>query len=299
MDTTIEIRALRSLGEMAAAVELQKTYWGNDQESVIPAHMLFSLANHGGHVLAAMDGDQMAGVLVGFLGTNMEDPDRPAMANLQIVSKRMVVLSEYRNHGLAYQLKVAQRDMALRQGVRLVTWTFDPLLAPNAHLNIRKLGAICAEFRENYYGTENVGGLAAMGYSDRLFVEWWVTQQRVKQRVEGNRGDLLLEHYLQANTPILNSATSTDDGALVPCDTVLNPSGSMILVEIPVDFTTMMAGNEQLAQRWRDHVRGLFKLVMASGYIVTDFVREKVDGRDRAYYLLSHSSPQFYDSNLN
>src|SRR5690606_1782525 len=116
MATTIEIRALHSLSDMAAAVDLQKSYWGDDLESVIPAHMLFSLANHGGHVLAALDGNQMAGVLVGFLGTNMEEPDRPAMANLQIVSKRMVVLSEYRNRGLAYRLKLAQRDLAIRQG---------------------------------------------------------------------------------------------------------------------------------------------------------------------------------------
>jgi predicted GNAT superfamily acetyltransferase len=117
--------------------------------------------------------------------------------------------------------------------------------------------------------------------------------------VEGSRGDLLLEHYLQANTQIINPASSTNDGALLPCDTVLNPSGSMILVEIPADFTRMMAGNEPLAQRWREHVRGLFKLVMSSGYIVTDFIRERHDGRDRAYYLLSHSSPQFLDTNLN
>ena len=41
---------------MHAVVELQKTFWGNDVESVIPAHMLFSLANYGGHVLVAYDG---------------------------------------------------------------------------------------------------------------------------------------------------------------------------------------------------------------------------------------------------
>jgi predicted GNAT superfamily acetyltransferase len=286
------------MADMKPAVELQKTYWGDDLESVIPAHMLFSLANYGGHVLAAMDGERMAGVLVGFLGTNIAESDRPAMANLQIVSKRMVVLPEYRNQGRAYRLKLAQRDMAIKQGVRLVTWTFDPLLAPNAHLNIRKLGAVCAEFRENYYGTDNTGGLAAMGYSDRLFVEWWVTHQRVRERLDGSRRDLTLSQYMQANTPLLNPSEMTDDGMVLPPQQVLVPDGSMILVEIPANFTAIAQTNLALAQTWRDHIRGVLKVVMGMGYVVTDFIRETYAGRERAFYLLSHMRGQF-DSNLN
>ena len=185
MDSKIEIHALRALAEMYPAVELQKVYWGDELESVIPAHMLFSLANHGGHVLAASDGDRLIGLLVGFLGTSKEDINRPALADLQIVSKRMVVLPEYRNQGVAYQLKLAQREVALRQGVRLVTWTFDPLLSTNAHLNIRKLGAVVDEYLQDYYGTAGEGGLVTLGSSDRLFAEWWVTHRRVKERIEG------------------------------------------------------------------------------------------------------------------
>lgn len=299
MENPIEIRALYSLSEMREAVELQKSYWGDDAESVIPAHMLFSLANHGGHVLVGMDGDNMAGVLVGFLGTNIEAADRPAMANLHIISKRMVVLPAYRNRGLAYRLKLAQRDMAIKQGVRLVTWTFDPLLAPNAHLNIRKLGAICPEFRENYYGTDSTGGLAALGYSDRLVVEWWVTHRRVKARLDSSRGDLTLQQYLQANTPILNPTQLTSDGVLRPAENASLPSGSMALLEIPLDYSRMVGGNEALALAWREHARTMFKAVMSMGYIVTDFVRDQLEGRERAFYLFSHGSPQFFDTSLN
>ncbi|NDJ62537.1 MAG: GNAT family N-acetyltransferase, partial [Chloroflexi bacterium] len=53
----IEIRPLYQLADMRAVVDLQQSYWGDHPESVIPAHMLFSLANHGGHVLGAFDGD--------------------------------------------------------------------------------------------------------------------------------------------------------------------------------------------------------------------------------------------------
>lgn len=295
----VEIRSLRALNDMHAMVELQKTYWGDDLESVIPAHMLFSLANHGGHVLAAFDGGTPVGVLVGFLGTNMEDSKRPAMANLQVVSKRMVVLPGYRGHNIGYRLKLAQRDQALTQGVRLIVWTFDPLLALNAHLNIRKLGALCPQYLEDYYGTEQSGGLASLGSSDRLQVEWWVTGNRVEERLFGNRGDLTLSQYREAETMILNPTTRTADGLLLPAEQTNMSSTSLALLEIPLDYPNMITRNPKLAQTWRLHSRVLFKRVFSHGFVVTDFIREHYEGRDRAFYLLSYNGPQFESFRMN
>ena len=252
---TIDIRPLHSLDELRPVVELQRVYWGDDLESVIPAHMLFSIANHGGHVLTAFDGDRPIGVLVGFLGTNMEEPRRPAMANLQIVSKRMVVLPEYRGQGIGYRLKLAQRELAVAVGIRLIVWTFEPLLAANAHLNIRKFGAICNAYAEDYYGTSSEGGLAKFGISDRLMVEWWVTNRRVEERILGSRTDLTLTHYLEADTPILNPSLLASDGALLPSESLTMPAGSLALLEIPTRYTTIEADNAQLARAWRIHVR--------------------------------------------
>ena len=59
MTEITSVRLLHNLDDMHEAVELQKTYWGTDLESVVPAHMLFSLATSGGHVLAAFDGDKI------------------------------------------------------------------------------------------------------------------------------------------------------------------------------------------------------------------------------------------------
>jgi predicted GNAT superfamily acetyltransferase len=295
----IDIRPLRSLDELRPVVELQRVYWGDDLESVIPAHMLFSIANHGGHVLAAFDGDRPIGVLVGFLGTNMEDSRRPAMANLQFVSKRMVVLPEYRGQGIGYRLKLAQRDLAIAAGVRLVVWTFEPLLAANAHLNIRKLGAICNAYTEDYYGTSNEGGLVKLGMSDRLMVEWWVTNRRVDERISGSRSDLTLNHYLEAETLILNPSTLSADGVLLPAENVNMPAGSLGLVEIPTRYTAIEAGNEMLARAWRLHIRQLFKQAFTRGYIVTDFLTETYEGRERSFYLISYSGPQVEAFSMN
>lgn len=292
MSTSIIIRPLLSLAEMYPAVELQKTYWGDDAESVIPAHMLFSLANHGGHVLTAMVGDKLAGVLVGFIGTD-NDYDRPAMANLQMVSKRMVVLPEYRNQKLAERLKWAQRDRTIELGIRLVTWTFDPLLAPNAHLNIRKLGAICEKFRENYYGTEGGGGLTVLGSSDRLLVDWWVTHNRVKERVEGGRSGLALQHYLDADVPVVNPTTASLDQMPRPAEHSQDVIGAMALLEIPPDYPAIVRSDEGLGMAWRMHIREQLNLLTRAGYMATDFVRAQYEGRDRVFYLFSRRDPQF------
>lgn len=292
----ITIRPIKALSDMVTAVELQKTYWGNDLESVIPAHMLFSLANHGGHVLAAFDGDKMVGVLVGFLGTGIEEIDRPAMANLQIFSKRMLVLPEYRSQGLGYRLKLAQRDRALAQGVRLVTWTYDPLLTPNAHLNVRKLGVTAQLYLENYYGTEGDSGLVSLGTSDRLVAEWWVTNRRVEERVNGTRPPLNLPQYLSAGTTLINPPTFTADGLMLPSEQIYAAATSLALLEIPTNFPAMTDDNPELALRWRLHTRNMFIRMFTSGYVVTDFLRDAYEGRQRAFYLLSYDGPQRGDS---
>lgn len=281
----IVIKALRHFEDMQPAVELQKIYWGDDAEALVPAHMLYSLAAHGGHVLAAFDGSHIVGVLIGFLGTSEENETRPAMANLQLVSKRMVVLPEYRSHGIGYRLKLAQRDLAIKQGIRLVTWTFDPLLAPNAHLNVRKLGVVCHDYLVNTYGTEDSPGLASQGTSDRLLAEWWVTNRRVEERLNGQRSPLTLRHYLDAGTTILNPTQPAP--FMQPPDQLDAPKSSLALVEIPLNTPQMLQEAPQLVLRWRMHIREVFQRRFGAGDSITDFVRENYAGRDRAFYVLS------------
>ncbi|NWF68201.1 MAG: GNAT family N-acetyltransferase [Chloroflexi bacterium] len=287
MNNGIVIRALHTMDEMYAAVELQKIHWGRDDESLVPAHMMFSLAQYGGHVLGAYDGEKLVGALVGFLGTHNEEPERPAMANLQIVSKRMVVDPAYRGQGIGYRLKLAQREFAQRQGVRLAVWTFDPLMSANAHLNIRKLGGISKRYLKDYYGTAERGGLATLGSSDRLLVEWWVTHRRVEERLTGTRGDLKLAAYLQADTPIVNPTQRDEDGVVRP-GTRQNPlRGTLALIEIPLDYSDLVMRDEALARQWRAHSRQVFMSTMAEGFIVTDFLHETHEGRERAFYVMS------------
>ena len=296
----ITIRPLFALDELRAIVELQHAYWGDGAESVVPAQMLFSLTSHGGHVLAAFDDGQPVGMLIGFIGTDSEVTGRPAMANLQLVSKRMVVLPGYRGSGIGFRLKQAQRDLALQQGLRLVTWTFDSVMALNAHLNIRKLGGICTRYLQDYYGTTAGGGLVLLGTSDRLSVEWWVTSRRVEERLHGSRPALSLEQSLAAGAAILNPADVDAAGRPVP--RMMPPqfgSNALALLEIPLDFNGLLAQDEALARDWRSHTRAMFVQAFARGFIVTDFLRATHEGRDRAFYLLGYNGPQFETISYN
>lgn len=296
----IDVRPLLALEDMRAMITLQNAFWGEEAESIVPAHMLFSLANHGGHVLAAFDDDKPVGMLVGFIGTDSAETERPALANLQMVSKRMVVLPPYRSAGIGARLKQAQREMAVKQGIRLVTWTFDPIMALNAHLNLRKLGAIGTRYYQDYYGSVEGSGLALLGTSDRMYVEWWVTSRRVEERVNGVRGGLTLEHYLSAETPLLNPAEVNANGLPVPGD---GPprfgETALALLEIPHDFRGLMGQDVELARYWRAHVRAMFVQAFARGFVATDFVSAGHEGRDRAFYVLSFNGPQFQPMSLN
>ena len=281
----IEIRRLLSAAEHDQAVELQKSYWGDDARNLTPRHMLHSIAHFGGHVLGAHDGARLVGLLIGFIGADIDvdSPDaRPAMANLLIMSKRMVVSPEYRGRNIGFRLKMAQRDLALKQAIRLVTWTVDPLLAANAHLNIRKLGGVIQRYEVNYFGLEESQSLR----SDRLVVEWWVTQRRVKERAKGGGSALTLEQYFDVSAPIVNRAEASR-GWLRPRRMTDVPSSTFALVEIPGDFRELEAADRALADEWRIHIRDVFPQMLAAGYIVTDFVSGPFEGARRSFYLLS------------
>jgi predicted GNAT superfamily acetyltransferase len=281
----IEIRRLLTAVEHNQVVELQKLYWGEDAENLVPQHMLHSISHYGGHVLGAYDGEKLVGFVLGFIGANIdvEPPDaRPAMTNLLIMSKRMVVRPQYRGQNIGFRLKMAQRDLALRQAIRLVTWTVDPLLAPNAHLNIRKLGAVVQQYAVNYFGLAAAQALR----SDRLVVEWWVTQHRVKKRAKGAGSALTLQQYFDVSAPIVNRADGSA-GWLLPRGMTEVPNSTFALVEIPVDFRALETADYSLADAWRYHIRDVFPRMFAAGYIVTDFVSGEFERRRCSFYLLS------------
>lgn len=283
----IKIRLLETPEEMQLIEGLHKKVWGASDLDVIPAHVTLAFSHNGGVVLGAFDGERLVGHLVGFLGTDDRSPDRPALAGLKHASHELAVDPEYRNEGVGLALKLAQRKVVIDQGVRLITWTYDPLLSLNAHLNIRRLGAVCDTYRENEYGEmqDNLNrGIA----SDRFRVDWWITSKRVEQRIAGPREALDLAHFLGAGAVRINQVHLSEDGLPYPDPDLTEPAGTLAIVEIPSDYQGLKIRDHGLAALWRDHTRNIFQTVFANGYLITDFIFLKEERLPRSYYILIH-----------
>lgn len=289
MDPKITYRTLETIEECVQAQNIQLNVWGENELHVMPWRLFLDLVRNGGLVLGAFDGDRMIGFNVGFLGTDQDSPNRPAMARLKFNSHAMGVHPDYQNAGVGYQLKLKQRDFALENGVRLITWTYDPLQSRNANLNLRRLGVVCNHYIREYYG-EMRDDINLNFPSDRFHVEWWVTSDRVKQRVKSVPASASLSDVLEAGAVLANSTRTNDQGLLVPIDSGVELDGSDLLVEIPPDLDSLREQNEDLSLEWRLHTRRLFEYVFVEGYYVTDFIFLRDEETPRSFYLLSTSA---------
>lgn len=84
---------------------------------------------------------------------------------------------DFRGKGLGAMVKYEQAAVAAAQGIRTITWTFDPLVLRNAKLNILNLGVSISKFVPNFYG-EMEDAINANDLTDRLWCEWRLDQPR-------------------------------------------------------------------------------------------------------------------------
>ncbi|HKT56385.1 MAG TPA: GNAT family N-acetyltransferase [Microbacterium sp.] len=157
----LDIRALDTVASVFAASDVLSAVWGGDRTGM-PANLLRALAHAGSYAFGAYDGDRMVGASVAFFGP-------PADRTLH--SHITGLLPEYRGGGRGRALKLHQRAWALERGVDRITWTFDPLVARNAHFNLRVLGARVTEYLVDHYGPMD-DGVNRGDESDRLLVSW-------------------------------------------------------------------------------------------------------------------------------
>ncbi len=285
------LRILETPEDLLAVEDLQRLIWPGSEADLVPAHLLITAAHNGGLVIGAFipgkqpgEKEQLIGFVFGFPGL-YHTPDGPRPKHC---SHMLGVHPDYRNRGLGFALKRAQWQMVRHQGLDRITWTYDPLLSRNAHLNITKLGAVCNTYLREVYG-EMRDALNAGLPSDRFEVDWWINTERVNRRLSRRaRLRLDLAHFLAGGAEILNPCRVSSSGWPEPPEEYLSPQGEpLVLVEIPDDFLSLKADDLDLALRWRLHTRVLFEDLFRRGYLVTDFVY--LPGRHpRSYYVLSH-----------
>ncbi len=282
----IHLEVLHSPEQFHVCEKLQQAIWQSDPVDVVPAHMLSTAQRHGGLALGAFDAsDNMIGCLFGFAGRVANDNlAATGQVKWQHCSHFTGVIREWRGRGVGYRLKLAQREWALTQGIELITWTYDPLEAANAALNLGKLGAVCRCYLHNFYG-EMAGGLNAGLPSDRFEVAWWIGSERVRTRIENGWQSPNLESLKTAGVTIINEATPRAD-AFSEAGSLQPVAGEKLLIEIPSNIQAMKAANSKLAIAWRLSVRQACEAVFSMGYTCTDMIRSKRGGISPIFYLL-------------
>ena len=245
----MEIRLVQSQREYAACEAMSRDVWGAAERNVVPRELLLTIQLNGGLVHGAFRPD---GGLVGFCFAFLGRRD----GQLRLCSHQLAVLPQYRGSGIGIGLKQAQRADALRRGYELITWTFDPLEARNAYINLHRLGCIARLYDRNHYG-EMEDELNRGLPSDRLEAEWWL--QRTKPAAMMDEAVVLLR--------VGDDGSPKRDGhALV--------GRGWALIGIPLDFQAIKRTSLELAARWRMEARAAFETALAAGMIAVDFQRQ-------------------------
>jgi predicted GNAT superfamily acetyltransferase len=141
----VHIRDFASHADRAACVALQELTWGAGFSEKIPAAMLLVAAKTGGVVAGAFDDDgRLMGFVFGVTGVRN--------GTLIHWSDMLAVHPAAQGHHLGERLKAYQRDACRRLGIETIYWTYDPLVARNAHLNLNRMRARVDEFVPSMYG---------------------------------------------------------------------------------------------------------------------------------------------------
>lgn len=249
-DSGVAIRECSSIEDFKQCIELERAVWKDDDIGIMPIRLYMISKACNAPTIGAFES---SGRLVGFVHTMIALMDKHVVYHSHLAA----VVEDLRHRDIGFRMKLAQRQHAMKAGVPLIIWTFDPLQSRNAHLNINKLGAVIRRYEVNHYSE----GLSAVFDSDvpsdRIFAEWWLSSPHVESVLAGKRP------YVE------------------------DPSESVL---IPEDINKVRSRSVEEHLKWRIRVREDFQSALAGGLIVRGF--ERADGTSR--YLLGADEEQFH-----
>lgn len=269
--SSIEIRPLSTHAERTACVELQRSTWGDDFSDAVPASILKVAARIGGVVLGAFDHQ---GELLGFV-FGLTGVERGRIVHW---SDMLAVAPRARNLGLGRRLKEHQRALVRTLGAEVVYWTFDPLIARNAHLNFNRLGVRLSEYVEDMYGiTDSIlhGGVP----TDRMVVAWPTHDEEIRARLSESERALASEDARQAPIATVEWIEAAVGVAILP---------HSVRVEIPLDGEALLLNGAGKALAWRESARRGMQWAIAAGYTVSAFLHDEASAR--GYYLMAKAT---------
>ena len=263
----VTIRDLATHDEYLACLALQDETWGTTFSERVPPAILRVSQRIGGVCAGAFDdGGRLVGFVFGMTGVRA--------GRIVHWSDMLAVREAFRGRRLGEQLKYYQRDKVRAVGAELMMWTYDPLVARNAHLNINRLGAFPIEYVPDMYGSQTGSALHGALPTDRLIVAWDLT---------ADSSPVSPKSVTSAAATIMNPLGA--DG--LPDVVTPNATGP-VRIHVPRDFQEEQKAGAGRAMRWRLAVRSAFVTLFQRGYRATHFVVPK--GDELPYYVLTPPS---------
>jgi predicted GNAT superfamily acetyltransferase len=247
------IRPLESSSDYLACVAIQHEVWGADYSDTVPPAILKIVQKVGGIAVGAFDEHEgLIGFVFGITGVD----------NGELVhwSHQLGVRETERNAGVGRRLKEYQRDVLRELGVKRMRWTFDPLQAKNAHLNLNRLGVDILDYVPDMYGASDSILFRGLKGTDRFIASWEL--DRVRPRPPANADSI----------PLL-------DGTSTECPPRLK-------VAIPLDINELLRADPSAGATWRMRTRQAFLWALENGYRVDGFSRDPK--AQFGYYILTH-----------
>ena len=226
MSSNISIRPLTSLADQALGRMIFDHTWAMDAGTEITPNLLQAMIHSGAYLSGAFIDGECVGAAFAFPATT---------GGSHLHSHMTAVIDKFRDKGIGHALKVDQYKWAKQNNYKEITWTFDPLVARNAKLNILKLGVDISAYYPNFYG-DMPDELNAGDESDRVMASLKVV------------GD-----------------------APTPRTAISAPDKSAVLIEIPSDIVAIRVKDIAENLRWRRLVRDEFVGVLARGGKVVGF----------------------------
>ncbi|WP_337172165.1 hypothetical protein [Gemmatimonas aurantiaca] len=263
----ITIRRVTSLEEYQECVQIQEEIWGPGFRERVPVAILLVAQKLTGVCAAAFAPDgRMLGFVFGLTG--LKDGALAHWSDLLAVRK------EARGVHIGERLKRYQRELCLASGLTTMYWTFDPLVARNAHLNLMRLGAHASEYVVNMYGSNTGSPLHGGVDTDRWVARWELTQDRVSTTPASipMAGPAPLPGGLYVVRPALDDPSPVEED---------HPNATVVRVAVPVDLDVLTPGQRAA---WRSATRRAFTYYLGVGFEVVGFQRAR--GAEPPFYEL-------------
>ncbi|GAB3495251.1 GNAT family N-acetyltransferase [Flexivirga lutea] len=265
----ITVRTATGLNEITAVEELYEQIWRSQDNAPIGTEMLRALSKAGNYIGVAHAGDAVVGACVGFFAP---PSDRTLHSHIAGVLPRSA------RRGVGYALKLHQRAWALRRGIDVIEWTFDPLIARNAYFNLVKLGGRPAEYLPNFYGGMR-DRINTGDDTDRLLLQWHLQEPAVVAACSTHWQPLQVARLDGPGCAVaLGRGTG---GEPVPGVT----EAPTLLVAVPPDVEQLRGSDPALATAWRFAVRDALGGLLARGARARAFTRD-------GWYVLETGTPE-------